>query len=158
MKAAMMTTQGREQGVSLLELLVVVAIAVVGLGVAVTLMPAARHSADLNGTLDQLVFDLERASASAHARGSDVTYAVSQLVYPVDRLRVNEVPAVPEDVRLAHAITFEGGTGKARLDTGVNQAAITLSVPRSNLHVAVFVGRSGKVTPMNYVDGGWRPR
>ena len=148
----------RESGSSLLELIVVLAIAAIGAAVAAASFTRTSEIANLRESSVDTAAAVRRKATSALG-GSAGTFSIERdgLVRPGLTANPKYIPP-PPGTEPANEIAFEGGTGNTHVDGRRAVASLVLCEEgHREFAYAIVCGTAGRVELRTYSDGEWRP-
>lgn len=148
---------GREHGLTVVELLVVVAIVAIAASVATMILLTATRASGMQESRAVVASTIRRATSEAAKSG--VTKGLDLWTIPVSktvRLRTDAPAPLPESALLQGSVDLQGGTGYP-FTNGTNRAvAVVISDdadPQTSF--AVVLGQSATVTEYRLVEGSW---
>ena len=146
---------GREHGLTVVELLVVVAIVAIAASVATMILLTATRASGMQESRAVVASTIRRATSEAAKSG--VTQGLDLWTIPVSktvRLRTDAPAPLPESALLQGSVDLQGGTGYP-FTNGTNRAvAVVISDdadPQTSF--AVVLGQSATVTEYRLVEG-----
>jgi prepilin-type N-terminal cleavage/methylation domain-containing protein len=146
-----------ESGLSMAELLVVVAIVAITAGIAAPSLSATLRTSAYKSTVTTTVNRLATRRAEA-ARGSSTVFSTqSDIILEHPSMVLNPFDVQPPDlVEIATDITFQGGTGDCYVSGERRRAAIVIA-NWGDLRdaYAIVVGTSGRISTMRRSANGW---
>jgi len=147
----------QQRGLSLVELLVVLAVVAVGGALAVASFARVSSTASLRESFVDTAAAARRRATNAVGGAADA-FVLDRDGRLAAGLTVNPkyIPT-PPGTEPANAIEFEGGTGNARL--AGRRAVVSIVVAEegaSDFAYAIVCGTAGRVELRTYANGAWR--
>ena len=148
---------GRERGLTVVELLIVLAIVAIAAAMSAMMLTTATRASGMQESRAVVASTIRRATSAAAKSGT--TQGLDRWTIPVSstvRLRTDAPAPLPESALLQGSVDLQGGTGYP-FSNGTNRAvAVVISDdadPQTSF--AVVLGLSATVTEYRLVEGSW---